>query len=124
MKNYTRAVVGSCLALLVVVGALVDARAVEWRSVKTWTGSGIKETEGFDIQSREWRVSWETKNEAFAGAGIFQIYVHNDKDELVSLAANKQGTGKDVSYVRGKGRFYLKINSGNVDWSVTVEDQR
>ena len=43
----------------------------------------------------------------------------------MTLAANKQGTGEDVSYVRsGPGRHYLKINSGNVEWEVTVEDQR
>jgi hypothetical protein len=92
--------------------------------VKTWKGSGAKDTESFDVRSREWRITWETSNEPFANAGIFQIYVHNDKDELVSLAANKQGTGSDTSYVRGRGRFYLKINSANVDWSVIVEDQR
>jgi hypothetical protein len=63
------------------------------------------------------------RNEAFAGAGIFQIYVHNDRGELVSLAANKQGTGRDTSYVRGKGRYYLMINSGNVEWSVAVEQR-
>lgn len=59
----------------------------------------------------------------FEGAGILQIYVHNEKDELVSLAANTNKPGSDTSYVRGKGRFYLKINSGNCKWKVTVEDQ-
>jgi hypothetical protein len=94
-----------------------------WRTVASWSGSGMKETESFNVESREWRISWETSNEPFAGAGLLQIYVYNDQGEMVSLAANRQGLGRDVSYVRGKGRFHLMLNSANIDWSVMVEDQ-
>jgi hypothetical protein len=101
------------------------ARSLEWWKIKNWQGSGTKETESFSVNSREWRISWQTQNEPFAGAGIFQIYVYNEGGEMLSVAANKQGIGQDVSYVRAKpGRFYLQINSANVDWSVVVEDQR
>lgn len=103
--------------------AVASARR-EWRVVQTWKGSGIKETETFSVASREWRIHWETRNEPFAGAGILQIYVHQEDGTLVSLAANKQGTGSDTSYVRSAGKHYLQINSANVDWVVTVEDQR
>jgi len=93
-----------------------------WRVVKSWTGSGIKQTESFRIASREWRISWTTKNEKVAG--LLQIFVYTDSGELVTLAANQQGAGSDVSYVRNTpGRYYLAINSANVDWTVTVEDQ-
>ena len=111
-----------CWAALLVLVTTVDVAA--WHVVKRWSGNGIKTTESFEIENREWRINWETKNEPFAGAGIIQIYVYDDSDNLVTLAANKQGTGSDTSYVRGKpGRYYLTINSGNVDWSVSVEDQ-
>lgn len=94
----------------------------EWRVVKSWTGSGIKQTESFRIASKEWRISWTTKNEKVAG--LLQIFVYTDSGELVTLAANQQGAGSDVSYVRSTpGRYYLTINSANVDWTVTVEDQ-
>lgn len=100
--------------------------ATEWQTVQDWAGSGIKQTESFTTASREWRIYWKTKNEAFAGAGIFQVMVHQaGNDALVTLAANKQGTGSDVTYVRAPpGRYYLTINSGNVDWLVRVEDQQ
>jgi len=102
------------------------AKAPEWTRIASWDGSGIKDTESFETTSREWRVSWKTSREAFAGAGILQLYVHNaDDGGLVSLAANKQGAGEDVSYVRTKpGRYYVKINSANVDWSVSIEEHR
>jgi hypothetical protein len=94
-----------------------------WRPVASWTGSGIKESETFAISEPEWRIRWATSNERLAGAGILQIMVHNaDTKQLITLAANKQGIGDDVSYVRsGPGRFYVVMNSGNVDWSVTAE---
>lgn len=116
-------------AILVLAAALMivglTLQALEWQVIKRWSGNGSKTTESFEVQDREWRINWETRNEPFAGAGIFQIYVYDDRDNLVALAANKQGTGRDTSYVHGDpGRYYLTINSGNVDWSVTVEDQR
>jgi hypothetical protein len=122
-----RLVLGATLALVPTVGLVsgpADGSAA-WATVVEWSGSGIKETETFQVASREWRIAWETRNEAFKGAGIFQIMVHDEAGKLVTLAANKQGVGKDVSYVRsGPGKHYLMINSGNVDWTVKVEDQR
>lgn len=105
---------------------LPTAQAVQqqtWQRVAHWSGSGMKETESFSVASREWRISWSTKNEQVSG--ILQIYVHNDAGRMVSLAANVQGAKSDVSYVRsGPGKHYLQINSANVDWDITVEDQR
>jgi hypothetical protein len=96
-----------------------------WQQVKRWTGSGMKQTETFSVASREWRITWTASNEPFAGAGILQIFVYDENGGMVTLAGNKQGTGSDVSYVRNPpGRYYLMINSGNVDWDVAVEDQR
>ena len=97
----------------------------QWTSIASWSGSGIKETETFVTSSREWRVRWQARNEAFAGAGLLQIMVYTGDGGLVTLAANKQGTGSDISYVRSaRGRHYLTMNSANVDWEVTVEEQR
>lgn len=101
------------------------AHVPTWHQLAEWKGSGMKETEGFTTTVREWRITWSTSNEPFAGAGIFQIFVHKDTGEMVSLAANVQGAKSDTSIVRAPaGRYYLKINSANVDWSVTLEELR
>lgn len=97
----------------------------EWVQIASWSGSGMKETETFTTTNREWRIHWRTSNEAFAGAGIFQVFVYNGDGGMVTLAANVQGARSDVSYVRAPaGPHYLMINSGNVDWTVTVEERR
>lgn len=100
--------------------------ATEWTQIAKWSGSGIKQTESFTTIGREWQVIWATSGEAFAGAGILQIMVHDaDTGSLVTLAANKQGVGQDVSYVRAPpGRYYLSINSANVTWGISVGEPR
>ena len=99
--------------------------APQWTQVANWSGSGMKETESFAVANREWRVRWKSGNEPLANAGLLQLYVYNQDGQLVSLAANQQGAGEDVSYVRAPpGRYYIKINSANIDWDISVEDQR
>lgn len=115
------------LALVLALAATpVWAQEGQWNTVKEWSGNGIKHTESFTIAEREWRIEWTASNEVLPGAGILQVMVHRaDDDQLVTLAANKQGAGRDVSYVRAApGRFYLTINSGNVDWRVRVQTRR
>lgn len=98
-----------------------SADAQEWITVHEWSSSGTMTTPDFRVSVRDWRIVWSTQNEVLPGAGIFQIYVHDDSDNLIALAANKQGTGSGTSYVKPTGRFYLDINSGNVDWTVKVQ---
>lgn len=102
------------------------SQPTEWLRVADWSGSGIKQTESFTVHSREWRIYWKTKREAFAGTGFLAITVHRaDNDDVVASAANKQGTGSDVSYVRTPpGRYYLSINSANAEWVIRVENKQ
>jgi len=101
----------------------VTGKPKTWQPIKTWTGSGIKQTETFYVASSEWRISWQTSNIRYAG--ILQIFVYDDKGNLVSLAANVMGESSDASYIHGgPGKYYLDINSCNEDWKIVVEDQR
>lgn len=106
------------------LGAALTAAPVsaqQWTTVHEWSGSGTMTTLDFSISERDWRIVWSTQNEAFPGAGIFQIYVYDGSDDIVALPANKQGTGSGFSHVKPRGRFYLTINSANVDWRVRVQ---
>jgi len=95
-------------------------RAVSWQTIAQWNGNGMKETERFSVSASEWRIAWASANERIAG--ILQVFVYNEAGELITLAANQQGTGSDVSYVHTPpGRFYLSINSANVDWAIAVQ---
>ena len=101
-------------------GPATRPAAPSWTEVASWTGSGIKETETFQTNSREWRITWELRDPN----GMLAVIAYEDGNPMPHVAVNQSGVGKDVSYVRtAPGPHYLNIN-GIGDWSVTVEDQR
>jgi TM2 domain-containing membrane protein YozV len=99
------------------------AVALSWHQIKSWEGSGIKDTEPFTIVGDQWRIKYSA--EVTPEPGIFQIYVYKVGTNFpVTFAANITKSGSDTSYVYEKGQFYLKISSGNVNWSIIVEELR
>lgn len=89
-----------------------------WHKVKSWSGSGMKTTEQFEIPGREWRVNWTNKE----GQQIFQIYLYKDGELYLaqSVLANTLDAGSDTTYVYASGTFHLQINATG-PWSVEVE---
>ena len=51
--------------------------AVGWRPIETFSGHGSTQTQSFNIESLQWRIKWETKNEMPPGTGTFQVTVHS-----------------------------------------------
>lgn len=92
-------------------------------AVASWRGSGIKNTESFDVTQREWAIDWTFKDESASGS-FLSIMVMDENDDLVDLVANvaNQASVQDRSVIRGRGRHYLKINSANGQWAITVYD--
>ncbi len=90
----------------------------DWQEVAKWSGSAIKNTETFHISSDTWVISWLTEPGKF-GEMNFQIYVHKANGELVTVAANVIGKNEDHSVMRGKGDYYLMINSAQI-YSVVI----
>ncbi len=86
-----------------------------WHEIKRFEGSGIKDTDTFNIPLNEWRISWDTKpREDVYGTwpSNFAIYVYSDDGQLVDVVANVVGYSKDSTIMRGAGNYYLGINSG------------
>ena len=96
-----------------------------WRAIGSWSGHGDAQTDSFDIGYNDVRVRWETKDEKPSGEGTFRAAVCSAVSgrELVTVA-NQKGPGHNVVYVSVDPHWsYLLINSKNLDWSVTVEEQ-
>ena len=98
--------------------------AVGWRPVESFSGRGSAQTQSFEIESGQWRIKWETKNEMPAGTGTFQVTVHSAvSGRPLALAVDHHGVGHDIAYVNEDPRlFHLVIDSSNVDWSVAIEE--
>jgi len=93
------------------------ARAVRWKPIKSWTGSGIKTTEPFGIDKSPWLIAYRLRATREYGAYL-GICVY-DSDKLSDVAVNTQSEGANTTYVYTTGTTHLGIN-GMGNWAVTV----
>lgn len=97
-----------------------------WHQVGAWAGRGDKQTEAFTGDTGGFRVTWETKNETVPGAGRLKVVFRSgDSGREIVDAIDARGVGRDVAYVAAERPrwYYLTIESANVDWSITVEEE-
>jgi len=81
------------------------------------------QTESFEINTAEWRVVWETRNETRPGAGRFLLTANSAiSGRVIAELADARGVGNDIAYISDYPRMYhLVIDSKDVDWWVTAE---
>ena len=96
---------------------------VVWKQIETWSGKGSSQTDTFEMGMAEWRVKWKTGNETPGTKGKFVLTLHSTvSGRSLSQLADNDGPGEGVSNVDDDSRpYYLVIDSGNLDWTVTVE---
>jgi hypothetical protein len=96
-----------------------------WRPVGSWSGRGDTQTDSFDIGYNDVRIRWETKNENPPGTGTFRLAVCSAvSGRELTVPVNSKGVGHNLVYISVDPHWsYLLINSRNLDWSVTVEEQ-
>ena len=99
-------------------------QTVIWDHAGSWSGRGNLETNSFPSSSGYLRFTWETSNETKPGEGRFKLLLGSSiSGRLIQVVADSQGASRDVSYVSEDPRtFYLKVESANEDWKVTVDE--
>ena len=97
---------------------------VAWKPLGSWSGHGVMQTEAFISDTGSLRITWETRNEAVPGKGVFTVALHSGVSGRPLLdAVSHQGPGRAVAYVTEDPReFFLVIESLNLDWSVSVDE--
>jgi len=99
-------------------------QTVIWDHAGSWSGRGNLETNSFPSSSGYLRFTWETSNETKPGEGRFKLILGSSiSGRLIQVVVDSQGASRDVSYVSEEPRtFYLKVESANEDWKVTVDE--
>jgi hypothetical protein len=99
-------------------------RQVGWRPIISFTGRGNTQTESFNIESTQWRIKWQAKQDASANPGAFHVMVHSAvSGRPIAEAVPPRGAGSGIAYVSEDPRLYhLVIESKDVDWSIAVEE--
>ena len=119
-------------ALIVVIIVSLQASSTptlaqgEWKTIKTFTGSGNKDTEDFTAPVNYWRIVYTTNanNEQYAVFSVF-VYPSGETAKYVAFVTfNKSGT--DTSYIRaGPGDFWIHIIAANLSsWTIEVQTQQ
>ena len=95
-----------------------------WRGVASWKGHGNAQLDTFTIDSWDWRIRWETKNESPAGRGTFRVELHSaDSGRILAVPVDMKGVGHDVANLSElPHRYYLEVASAHMDWEMTVEE--
>lgn len=104
--------------------ATASSTTIPWRTVGIWSGDGNATTESFAIGSSNWRIDWQTTNVGVTST--FTLEVRNTNGDLVPYATSlsAQAASSGTRYVSGQtGTYYLVINSSQLNWTVTVQDQ-
>ncbi|MBE9048507.1 hypothetical protein IQ255_29695 [Pleurocapsales cyanobacterium LEGE 10410] len=103
----------------------------QWETVYRFTGSGMKNTAPFTVNSNEWKVVYRSvaSSSLMGGAGhILQIYLLRPGQEMFEgdIVANEvnKTTISGESYVYKSGRFYFNSNSANGNWEIEVQVQQ
>lgn len=90
----------------------------------TFTGTGGKQTEAFNVESSPWRLCWTIERASTENAPLF-INVKKEGETRTVANISPSGTtgASDCSTVRtGRGEHYLDVNTG-ITWSITVSSQ-
>ena len=99
-------------------------QTIIWDHAGSWSGRGDLETNSFPASSGYLRFTWETSNETKPGEGRFKLILGSSiSGRLIQVVVDSQGASRDVAYVSEEARtFYLKVESANEDWKVTVDE--
>ena len=95
-----------------------------WERAGSWSGRGNVETNSFPSSSGYLRFTWETTNETKPGEGRFKLSLGSSiSGRVIQVVVDSKGAKRDVAYVSEEARtFYLKVESANEDWTVTVDE--
>jgi hypothetical protein len=98
---------------------------VGWQPVISFSGHGNSQSEAFNVDSGQWRIKWETKNEEKAGMGSFKVTVHSSvSGRPLMTAVDFKGVGQNVAVINEDPRLYfLVIESEGVDWTISAEQR-
>jgi hypothetical protein len=99
---------------------------VVWHKVGSWSGRGNVQTETFTSDTGAFRVTWETRNETAPGAGrLYAVFRSGDSGREIMDAVKTDGVGRGVEHVAAERPrwYYLSIESANVDWAITVDEE-
>lgn len=94
------------------------------RPVGSWQGHGTATVGDIPSETGRFRITWQTSNEAPAGAGTFKLTLRSAiSGRTLGIVADHHGVGTGTAqYDAGPRTYDFLVESANVDWSFRVEE--
>lgn len=101
------------------------AANIQWHALGTWSGSGGRQTESFDVTTGSMRLTWEALPEGSSGTNHFRVSLHSAiSGRLLQTIVDSQEAGAGTVDLAASPRVaYLLIESEQVGWSIALRER-
>ncbi len=102
----------------------VAGASTPWRALGTWSGSGDRQTESFDVTTGSMRLTWEALQDDAPGTAHFRVSLHSAiRGRALQTIVDTQAAGADTVDLAANPRVaYLLIESEQIRWRVTLQE--
>ena len=104
--------------------AATTATNTLWHELGTWSGSGDRQTESFDVTTGSMRLTWQTLQEGAPDTVHFRVSLHSaiSGRSLQTIIDTQEAGAGTVDLAANPRVAYLLIESGQLDWRVTLQE--
>lgn len=97
--------------------------AVEWREVGSWSGTGHRQTESFEVSQFAMRLRWKVVREATPGQGHLTVTLHSAVSgrPLQTLVDATGVTSGEVFVADDLRPAHFVVDGEHVEWSMTLD---
>jgi hypothetical protein len=97
---------------------------VAWAEMRSWSGTGDKATERFQVNSDEWRLVGAVEPLAGAEKSWVIVKVYDAQRNHVYTFSIEE-PGADTSYVHGEpGLYFLTVGTQEARWRLSAQERR
>ncbi len=100
------------------------ASTLLWHALGTWSGSGDRQTESFDVTTGSMRLTWEALHEGGPGTNHFRVSLHSaiSGRPLQTIVDTQEAGAGTVDLAANPRVAYLVIESEQIRWRVTLQE--
>ena len=108
--------------VIILSNYVISQSTGEWKTVYSFSGSSVENTDDFIMKKNKWRIMWEAEKqyEEFYGGNVeIKLIDSEGKEELVANTIPPD-TGKTI--IRKKGKFYFEVLCVLAKWKIEIQE--
>ena len=97
--------------------------ALEWREVGSWSGTGHRQTESFEVSQFAMRLRWQVVRTTAPGPAHFEVTLHSAVSgrPLQTLVDTSRVESGEVLVADDLRPAHFVVDAEHVEWRMTLE---